>query len=95
MSGTRAMSFIGVIGMAMSRSTVRMAEGAVEVKVPQLRDALKPYVSRLIPHTEGLTSSLEHLVQEMYVRGLSTRDIEDLFGMLRGSLCCLGRQSVR
>ena len=38
----------------------------------------------LSPHTEGLTSSLEHLVQEMYVRGLSTRDIEDLFRDAQG-----------
>lgn len=58
---------------------VKMAEGAVEVKVPQLREALEPYVSRVLPLMKGMTPSLGRLVQEMYVRGLSTRDIEDLF----------------
>ena len=58
---------------------VKTAEGPVEVKVPQLREVVDPYGSRLLSQMKRLTPALEHLVQEMYVRGLSTRDIEEVF----------------
>jgi len=63
---------------------VKTAEGEIAVKVPQVRDSLEPFNSRILPQAKGLTPSLERLVQEMYVRGLSTRDIEDLFQDAQG-----------
>lgn len=63
---------------------VKTSEGRVEVKVPQLRETLEPYRSRVVPLIGRKSSLLEHLVQEMYVRGLSTRDIEDLFKDAQG-----------
>src|SRR5512139_2144867 len=63
---------------------LKTSEGPVEVKVPQLRETLEPYQSRVLPLVGRKTALLEHLVQEMYVRGLSTRDIEDLFQDLHG-----------
>jgi putative transposase len=49
------------------------------LKIPQLRETLEPYHSKVIPLIGRKASLLEPLVQEMYARGLSTRDIEDLF----------------
>ena len=63
---------------------VKTAEGEIQVKVPQVRESLEPYHSRILPQAKGLTPSLERLVQEMYARGLSTRDIEDLFQDAQG-----------
>jgi putative transposase len=58
---------------------VKTAEGPVGVRIPQLRDNPEPYHSELVSELKRLTPALEHLVQEMYVRGLSTRDIEEVF----------------
>jgi len=63
---------------------LKTSEGQVEVKVPQLRESLEPYQSRVLPLVGRKTALLEHLIQEMYVRGLSTRDIEDLFKDVQG-----------
>jgi putative transposase len=63
---------------------VKTSEGRVELKVPQLRETLEPYHSKVLPLIGRKTSLLEHLVQEMYARGLSTRDIEDLFKDAQG-----------
>jgi transposase-like protein len=64
---------------------LKTSEGKVDLKLPQLRETQEPYVSRILPGLRGKTSSLERLVQEMYVRGLSTRDIEALFEDLQGA----------
>ncbi len=53
------------------------AEGRVPVRVPQVRDTEDPYRSRLWQAMRKRTEILERLVVEMYVRGLSTRDVED------------------
>ncbi len=58
---------------------IKTAEGLVGVKIPQVRDNPEPYESKLLSELKRLTPALEHLVQEMYVRGLSTRDIEEVF----------------
>jgi putative transposase len=58
---------------------LKTAEGAVPVKVPQVREAESPYRSRLMEFLDGNSDVLERLVVEMYARGLSTRDVEDCF----------------
>jgi hypothetical protein len=69
---------------------VRTSEGRVELKALQLRETLEPYRSKVVPLIGRKSSLLEHLVQEMYARGLSTRDIADLFHrMLRDRDFCL------
>ena len=55
---------------------VRTSEGQVTVQVPQLRDTDKPYRSKIMEAMGRSTAVLERLVTQMYVRGLSTRDIE-------------------
>lgn len=60
-------------------SRLKTAEGAIPVEKPQLRDTQEPFHSRLWQLMKHRTPALENLVIESYVRGLSTRDIEDLF----------------
>ena len=56
---------------------IRTAEGVLEVELPQVRDTMEPFVSKLKGFLRGNTGCLEKLAAEMYARGLSVRDIED------------------
>lgn len=56
-----------------------IGEGAIEVQRPQVRGGAEPYRSRIWELVGGRSAEVERLVVEMYARGLSTRDIEDLF----------------
>ncbi len=58
--------------------SVRTAEGKIAVDVPQVRGRQKPYRSAIWPALGKRSPALEKLAVEMYARGLSTRDIEDL-----------------
>jgi len=55
------------------------AEGKVPIDLPQLRDA-DGWSSPLWKRLRQRTEVLDKLAVEMYARGLSTRDIEDLLG---------------
>jgi putative transposase len=68
------------------RGRIRTAEGAIDVRVPQLRGADEPFRSSLMSFLEGNSDVLERLVTEMYARGLSTRDVEDAFRDATGEL---------
>ncbi|HUM44849.1 MAG TPA: IS256 family transposase [Fervidobacterium sp.] len=59
--------------------SLRSAEGRIPIHLPQLRDTDEPYQSKLWSFLKGNSDVLEYLVAEMYARGLSTRDIEDIF----------------
>jgi putative transposase len=65
---------------------LKTAEGAVDIKLPQVRGTEHPYRSRLMDFLEGNSAVLERLVVEMYARGLSTRDVEDCFRDATGQL---------
>jgi putative transposase len=58
---------------------LRTAEGKVPIDLPQLRDA-EGWSSVLWQTLRHRTEVLDKLAVEMYARGLSTRDIEDLLG---------------
>ena len=59
---------------------VQTAEGQITVAMPQVRGTLERFVTSVIPDTRTIirTRPLEALVIGAYVRGLSTRDIEEL-----------------
>ncbi len=57
--------------------TLKTAEGTIKIDVPQLRNTDQTYRSSFLKRFGTNTSELERLAIEMYVRGLSTRDIED------------------
>ena len=65
---------------------IRTAEGAIKVRLPQVRGAAEPFRSSLMTFLEGNSEVLDRLVTEMYARGLSTRDVEDAFRDSTGEL---------
>jgi transposase-like protein len=58
---------------------VKMSEGPIDVPVPQVRDSGETYRSTIISSIPKISPALERVAIEAYVRGLSTRDIEDVF----------------
>src|SRR5689334_4792625 len=68
------------------RGRLRTAEGFVDVAVPQVRGAGEPFRSSLMSFLDGNSEVLESLVNEMYARGLSTREVEDAFRDATGEL---------
>ena len=65
------------------RRSIKTAEGDVAVEVPQVRGlADGPYRSPIWQGLGKRSPALQKLAVEMYARGLSTRDIEDLLGEL-------------
>lgn len=60
------------------------AEGPLQIQLPQLRATQEPFRSGLAQGLATTPGALEKLVVGMYVRGLSTRDIEDLFSEVTG-----------
>jgi transposase-like protein len=83
-----------------SRSLLN-GEGRIEVQVPQVRDYAvggqeQSYRSAIWAGLSKRSVSLEKLIAEMYARGLSTRDIEDLLKAISedGQTPLLSRSSV-
>jgi len=72
---------------------VKAADGLLEVALPQLRAAEEPFRSRLAQAFQEGSGALGRLVTEMYVRGLSTRDVEGMFAQALGQQV-LSRSSV-
>lgn len=70
-----------------------IGEGEIEVLRPQVRGGSGPYRSRLWSLLSSRSEAVERLVVEMYARGLSTRDIEDLFRSEEGEVL-LSKASV-
>src|SRR5437660_8184227 len=61
---------------------VQTAEGELRIEIPQVRETVQPFVSKLFPkwHCKRLlrTDPLKALVIGGFVRGLSMRDVESL-----------------
>jgi putative transposase len=56
---------------------IKSTGGALAVNVPRVRNTREPFVSKILHFLGHLTGKLEDLAQELYIRGLSTRDIEE------------------
>lgn len=76
--------------------TLRTGEGMIELDVPQVRGLEDPYRSLIWQGLGRRSVSLEKLATEMYARGLSVRDIEDLLKELSddGQTMLLSKSSV-
>lgn len=59
--------------------TLKTAGGPLSISMPQVRATEEPFDSEFISMIGKRSSVLEGLVSQMYVRGLSTRDVEDMF----------------
>jgi len=58
---------------------VKTPVGVLSMAVPQVRATVEPFRSRMAAALRPRSEALKRLVLEMYVRGLSTRDVEALF----------------
>jgi putative transposase len=56
--------------------TLKTGEGILQVKVPQIRGQAAPYRSQLWSNVSRTSEVLKNLIVEMYVGGMSQRDIE-------------------
>jgi transposase-like protein len=56
--------------------TLKTGEGILRVKVPQIRGQAEPYRSQLWSNVSPTSDVLKKLIVEMYVGGMSQRDIE-------------------
>ena len=56
--------------------TLKTGEGILHVKVPQIRGQAAPYRSQLWSNVSRTSEVLKNLIVEMYVGGMSQRDIE-------------------
>jgi len=59
------------------RRSVPVLGQRLTVSVPRVRNTRLPFVSRILKGLAGVTERLHQFIVELYVRGLSTRDIED------------------
>jgi putative transposase len=58
------------------KGTLKTGEGVLHVKVPQIRGHAEPYRSQLWNNVGHTSDVLKKLIVEMYVGGMSQRDIE-------------------
>ncbi len=63
---------------------VQTEAGLLELAVPQLRATEERFCPRLAERLGTRSTDLEGLVRGMYVRGLSTQDVSDLYGEVLG-----------
>lgn len=61
-------------------SGIQTEAGLISLQVPQLRGTDEPFRSPLLARLGKRSDDLEDLVRGMYVRGLSTMDVGDLYG---------------
>ena len=59
---------------------IQTESGLMTLHVPQVRETDEPFRSPLLKRVGHRTDDLEALVTGMYVRGLSTQDVGDLYG---------------
>ena len=73
---------------------LKTGEGVFHVKVPQIRGQAAPYRSQLWSHVSGTREVLKQLIVELYVGGMSQRDIEQGVEKAVGHLL-LSQRTVR
>ena len=61
------------------RRTVATGEGGIELCVPQTRDGAEPFQTRVLDAYRRRSETLEALIPQLYVKGLSVRDVSDTF----------------
>ena len=61
------------------RRQVTTGEGAIELKVPQSRNGPEPFQTVVLGAYQRRSEVLEALIPQLYVKGLSVRDISDTF----------------
>lgn len=61
------------------RRRVSTGEGAVELLVPQTRNGSEPFQTAILGAFQRRSETLEALIPQLYIKGLSVRDVSDTF----------------
>lgn len=61
------------------RRQVATGEGPIELHVPQTRDGAEPFRTCILDAYRRRSETLEALIPQLYVKGLSVRDVSDTF----------------
>lgn len=61
------------------RRRIATGEGAVELHVPQTRDGAEPFRTCILEAYRRRSETLDALIPQLYVKGLSVRDVSDAF----------------
>ena len=72
---------------------LKTAEGTIAYSAPQIAGRDDPFRSEIRPHLKGNSEALEDLAVELFARGLSVRDLGDMFRNDKGELL-LSRTAV-
>lgn len=75
----------GVHRNGYEEGKLRSAEGVMSVQLPQVRGLDAPYRSKVWASLSRKSEVLEQIVTEMWVRGLSVRDVEEAMSAATGS----------
>ena len=59
------------------RRKVATGEGAIELQIPQTRDGAEPFTTKILKAYRRRSETLEALIPQLYVKGLSVRDVSD------------------
>jgi transposase-like protein len=59
------------------RRKVATGEGPIELHVPQTREGAEPFQTRILEAYRRRSETLEALIPQLYVKGLSVRDVSD------------------
>jgi transposase-like protein len=62
---------------ALSLEGVATGEGSIALHVPQTRDGLEPFQTRILEAYRRRSETLDALIPQLYVKGLSVRDVSD------------------
>jgi transposase-like protein len=69
----------GIYRNGFKRRRVTTGEGAIDLQVPQTRDGPEPFQTVVLGAYQRRSETLEALIPQLYVKGLSVRDISDTF----------------
>ena len=58
---------------------IKSSEGILNIRKPRVRENTEPFESRIMERLDAIDDKLSKIIMESYVRGLSTRDIENTF----------------
>jgi transposase-like protein len=67
----------GIYRNGYKRRRVATGEGSIALHVPQTRDGLEPFQTRILEAYRRRSETLEALIPQLYVKGLSVRDVSD------------------
>lgn len=59
------------------RRSIATGEGPIELHVPQTRDGVQPFQTQILDAYRRRSETLEALIPQLYVKGLSVRDVSD------------------